>query len=395
MDGEPAEPGREDAPRGGDDGPPVDGGLGARRRAADATMPVWIPRAIAYALLGVVLLWSLGWLLSRLRGLLLLLLVALFLSFAIEPLVNRLAARGLSRGLATALVFLGLLLVVGGFVAALGSLFVGQVQSIAAAVPGWVDGAIRLVNRVFNTDISVATVQRELMNRGGSLSGYAGRLAGNVVGVSASLLGLLFQGVTVLLFTYYLSADGPRFRRTVCSVLPPHRQREVLRAWDIAVDKTGGYLYSRGILALISAVSHYVFFLLIGLPYALAVAIFVGTASQFIPTVGTYVAGALPLLVAVTHQPLDALWVAMFILVYQQFENYVLQPRITARTMQLHPAVAFGSVIAGAALLGAVGAVVALPFAASLQAFLGTYIRRYDVDEQAHAALGGSSPPPS
>jgi len=243
MDGEPAEPGREDAPRGGDDGRPEDGGLGARRRAADATMPVWIPRAIAYALLGVVLLWSMGWLLSRLRGLLLLLLVALFLSFAIEPLVNRLAARGLSRGLATALVFLGLLLVVGGFVAALGSLFVGQVQSIAAAVPAWVDGAIRLVNRVFNTDISVATVQRELMNRGGSLSGYAGRLAGNVVGVSASLLGLLFQAVTVLLFTYYLSADGPRFRRTVCSVLPPHRQREVLRAWDIAVDKTGGYLY--------------------------------------------------------------------------------------------------------------------------------------------------------
>jgi len=121
----------------------------------------------------------------------------------------------------------------------------------------------------------------------------------------------------------------------------------------------------------------------------------VGTASQFIPTVGTYIAGALPLLVAVTSQPLDALWVAMFILVYQQFENYVLQPRITARTMQLHPAVAFGSVIAGAALLGAVGAVVALPFAASLQAFVGTYIRRYEVDEQVHAALGGSSPPPS
>jgi predicted PurR-regulated permease PerM len=75
----------------------------------------------------------------------------------------------------------------------------------------------------------------------------------------------------------------------------------------------------------------------------------------------------------------DGVWVLGFVIVYQQIENYLLHPRITARTVDVHPAVAFGSVIAGAALLGAVGALIAIPAAATLQGFVGTYVRRYEV----------------
>jgi predicted PurR-regulated permease PerM len=78
--------------------------------------------------------------------------------------------------------------------------------------------------------------------------------------------------------------------------------------------------------------------------------------------------------------------VVAFIAAYQQVENYLLAPRITARTMSLHPAVAFGSVIAGAALLGGVGALLALPVSATLQAFGSTYIRRHEVVEEAGPA---------
>ena len=74
------------------------------------------------------------------------------------------------------------------------------------------------------------------------------------------------------------------------------------------------------------------------------------------------------MLIALFHDPVDALWVLVFITVYQQFENLVLSPRITARTMSLHPAVAFGAVIAGGAILGPIGALLALPAAASIQA---------------------------
>ncbi|CAM5630376.1 hypothetical protein SFUMM280S_02711 [Streptomyces fumanus] len=70
-----------------------------------------------------------------------------------------------------------------------------------------------------------------------------------------------------------------------------------------------------------------------------------------------------------------------FVVVYQQFENYVLQPKLTSKTVDIHPAVAFGSVIAGTALLGAVGALIAIPAVATLQAFLGAYVKRYAVTD--------------
>ncbi|CAM5661811.1 hypothetical protein SCALM49S_05323 [Streptomyces californicus] len=96
------------------------------------------------------------------------------------------------------------------------------------------------------------------------------------------------------------------------------------------------------------------------------------------------------MLLAFTVDPWYALWVLGFVVIYQQFENYVLQPKLTAKTVDIHPAVAFGSVIAGTALLGAVGALVAIPAVATLQAFLGAYVKRYDVtdDPRVH---GGSS----
>jgi predicted PurR-regulated permease PerM len=197
--------------------------------------------------------------------------------------------------------------------------------------------------------------------------------------VSSSLLGGLFRLLTIALFTFYFTADGPRMRRTLCSMLPPARQAEVLRAWEIGIQKTGGYLYSRALLAVVSALSHYVLLKLLGIPYAGALAVWVGVISQFVPTIGTYLAGALPMLVGLTVDPMDAVWILIFVVVYQQVENYLLQPRITARTVEIHPAVAFGSVIAGAALLGAVGALIAIPVTATLQGFLGTYIRRYEV----------------
>ncbi|MGZ4758077.1 MAG: AI-2E family transporter, partial [Acidimicrobiales bacterium] len=154
-------------------------------------------------------------------------------------------------------------------------------------------------------------------------------------------------------FTFYLVADGPRFRRTICSFLRPDRQREVLANWEIAIQKTGGYIYSRMLLGGLSAFFHYLAFVLIGVPYAIALAV----------------------------NPVDALWVLGFALVYQQIENYLFAPRISARTMSLHPAVAFGAVIAGGGLFGPVGALLALPAAAVLQAIGSTYGSRHEVVE--------------
>jgi predicted PurR-regulated permease PerM len=120
-------------------------------------------------------------------------------------------------------------------------------------------------------------------------------------------------------------------------------------------------------------------FLVIGLPYPLALALWVGLVSQFVPTVGTYLAGAVPVIVALIENPIDALWVLIAIVVYQQIENYLISPKVTANTMDLHPAVAFGSAIVGANLLGALGAVLAIPVAATVTAVVQTYSHRYDL----------------
>jgi predicted PurR-regulated permease PerM len=163
----------------------------------------------------------------------------------------------------------------------------------------------------------------------------------------------------------------------------------VLRAWEIAIDKTGGYIYSRGLMAIVSFVAHYILLLVLDIPNALALAIWVGVVSQFIPTVGTYLAGAVPIIVALAEDPIDALWIFIFILIYQQFENYILQPKITSKTVQIHPALAFGAVIAGASLLGPIGAFIAIPIAASASAFLSTYVRRYEVTDPEVANIDG------
>jgi predicted PurR-regulated permease PerM len=342
-------------------------------------MPRWVPRAMLLALLLVGLFQLADWAFHQLIDLFVMLLVAFFLSLAMEPAVDRMAARGVRRGVGTFLVFIGLAVAVVGFLAALGTLLVDQVGRIAAELPHLLENLIGWINRTFHQDLSLNELQQKVLKDSGTVEKYAQQAAGNVWGLSSTVIGGLFQAFTVGLFTFYFTADGPRVRRTVCSLLPPAKQAEVLRAWEIALAKTGGYLYSRALLALASALAHWVMFQVVGLPYAAALAVWVGVMSQFVPTIGTYLAGALPVLVALTVRPVDGVWVLGFVIVYQQIENYLLHPRITARTVDVHPAVAFGSVIAGAALLGAVGALIAIPAAATLQGFVGTYVRRYEV----------------
>ncbi|MFJ2019316.1 MULTISPECIES: AI-2E family transporter [Streptomyces] len=345
-----------------------------------ARMPRWLPRAMVLAL-ALVAAFQLGsWAFHQVTGLLINVLIAFFLALAIEPAVSRLASSGMRRGLATFLVFLGLTVAVAGFVILLGSMLAGQIIKMIEGFPEYLDSLINWINSTFHSELRRVDVQESLVHSDW-LRKYVQNSAGGVLDVSAQVLGGLFQLLTITLFSFYFAADGPRLRRALCSVLPPARQAEVLRAWEIAVDKTGGYIYSRGLMALISGVAHYALLQALGIPYAPVLAVWVGLVSQFIPTIGTYLAGALPMLIAFTVAPWYAVWVLAFVVIYQQFENYMLQPKLTARSVDIHPAVAFGSVIAGTALLGAVGALISIPAVATLQAFLGAYVKRYDVTD--------------
>ncbi|WP_210589188.1 AI-2E family transporter [Streptomyces sp. GESEQ-35] len=369
--------------------PPADGAAGANSR-----MPRWLPRAMVLAL-ALIAVFQLGsWAFHELTGLLINILIAFFLALAIEPAVSWMASRGMRRGLATFLVSLAVLIVAAGFVTLLGSMLAGQIIKIVEGFPDYLDSVINWINAHFHTDLKRVDIQEGLL-RSDWLRNYVQNSATGVLDVSTQVLGGLFQLLTIALFSFYFAADGPRLRRAICSVLPPAKQAEVLRAWEIAVNKTGGYIYSRGLMALVSGIAHYILLQILDVPYAPVLAVWVGLVSQFIPTIGTYLAGALPMLIAFTVDPWYALWVLIFVVIYQQFENYMLQPKLTSKTVDIHPAVAFGSVVAGTALLGAVGALIAIPAIATLQAFLGAYVKRYDVtdDPRVHGHRTGEQRP--
>jgi predicted PurR-regulated permease PerM len=344
----------------------------------DATrLPPWIPRLLLLIVLTFFAAYAAFTLFRRVRDLFVWLIAALFLSFAIEPAVNWLVGRGWRRGAATALVLFGLAFLGIVTIALMVPLLIDQVQELIEDVPGWLERASVYTERWFDVELTGERILEQIASAQTDVQD----IAANVASIGAFLLGLLFQVLTIGLFTFYFVADGPRFRRGVCSLLPPRRQREVLAAWEIAIDKTGGYLYSRLLLATVSAFFTFVVLQVLGVPFAVPLALWQGFVSQFIPVVGTYIAAAVPLLVALLEDPWSALFFLIFVLVYQQIENYLLSPRITARTMQLHPAVAFGAALAGGSISGLIGAFMALPAAAVIQATVSTYLKRHEVVE--------------
>ena len=358
--------------------------------------PPWLRRGVLLVLAAVAGYQVGSWLFTHLRGLLGLLFLAWLFAVGIEPVVDALVRRGLRRGGATAVVMLGLVALVAGFLAVFGALLVDQLGQLVTVLPDAVADVVQWVNRTFDTTFQPTDVVTSLQLTPERVQGLAQDLAPGLVGILSSLVGLVFQGLTFLLFAYYMSAQGPTLRATVSMWFPPHHQRVIATVWEIAVDKTGGYLLSRLVLAVLNAAATGVLLWAIGVPFWLPLAIWTGIVSQFIPTVGTYLAIALPALIALSDQPVDALWVVLFGTVYQQVENYVIGPRITALTVAVHPAVAVGAVIAGAALFGPMGALVSIPVVAAVQAVIETYGHGYALvdDEPDEETAADVSVPP-
>ena len=347
----------------------------------DRRVPSWVIRAIVIFWAGFLAVGIVRGLWERVSSLTLLLLIALFLALAIEPGVNRLGRRGWRRGRATALILFAVLLAAGVFVGAIGTLVGSQISDLLENSEIYIRDTVDAVNDTFGSELDPQEVVDYFNDENGTVQEFINSQQDNAVQLSLVALSAFLQALSVLLFTYYLVADGPRLRRTICSRLPPQRQRKVLDVWELAVNKTGGYLYSRALLALISALFHWIVFEAANIQAPIPLALWVGLVSQFLPVVGTYIAGILPVLLTFLDSPIKAVIVLGFIVVYQQLENYFFAPRVTARTMELHPAVAFGAALAGYSILGAAGAILALPAAAMTQALIGEWGDRHEVVE--------------
>jgi predicted PurR-regulated permease PerM len=356
-------------------------------------MPAWVPDAIkaarwplVYSLVAAgILLLTFTWLVGQLSNFLTMIGIALFLSFALEPAVDYLAERGWKRGAATGVIFLILFVAIVLLVALIVPAVINGFNQLIQAGPSLVD---RLSDwlRPLGIELSTDELIQKLQENAQQVISSATTVAGTVFGIASSLIGGLFRWATIALFTFYFTAEGPKFRRALLSRMRPDRQERVLFVWEQAIRQTGGYFYSRLLLAVINGTGMYVTLRITNVPFPAPLAIFEGIVAEFIPIVGTYIGGAVPILVAflaAATVPGTAktagFWALGYVLVYQQIENYVLSPRITAKTMSLHPAVAFAAALIGGALGGLFMAFLALPVAGVVQAAVKEWGRSYDV----------------
>ena len=327
------------------------------------------------------------WAFESLKSLGVNLLIAFFISLALEPIVVWLVRKGWKRGAAAFTALMGSLALVVVVFSMFGNLFVQQLVQLLQAAPKAYEEITAWIEQRFDV---VIPETGELVDQ--ALSEWGNVVASGALLVGTTIVGGLMAVLTIMLVTYYLLASGPKFRASICRYLTPHRQTEMLRMWEITQVKVSDFLNTRIALAAIATVVTAVFLLILGTPYALPLALFTGLVSQFIPTIGTYLGGALPIVVALTSQSMTAaLIVLAFILAYQQVENLWLAPKISAKALEMNPAVSFVVVLGFGAVFGALGAFLALPIAATIQAVANTYLRRHELVASPMLA----DPPPS
>jgi predicted PurR-regulated permease PerM len=318
--------------------------------------------------------------------------VSLAVAVAMEPPVHALEKRGWRRGAATGVVFFLAFVLAVLFVWTVAPLFVEQINQLVRAFPGYVESILRFLEMTFDLELGRSQIEAVGDDLARYLSSAGGTLVGGILEFTAGIAGLFIFVVTVALFSFYMVAELPKLQRTVLSRLNPERQRRALRIWDLAVEKMGLYIYSRLILAALSAVLATLFLGFLDVPFALSLGIWVGVLSQFIPVIGTYLAAVVPAIVALSSRGLlTMVWVIVFFVAYQQVENYLISPRITKRTMEIHPAVSVGAILIGASLLGGIGVILALPMAGIVQAIVSEWGQRHRFVLDEH---GESDPAP-
>lgn len=335
------------------------------------------------------------------RSLLGMVAIAFFFSLAMDPAVTALnRRRGWKRGAAVGVVYLAGV----AFVVFLVALLIPAIKTLAEAIAASADDWIANLNAWTNDTFGVPVATGELASgaaQGGELVAEWGDEAfGAVLGIASAGASFIFNMATIAMFAFYFTADAPRVKRAVLKLFSPPAQERIGWTWDQAIVQTGGYFYSRLILMGINGLGFFFTLLVVGLPVTLAasLALFGSFVSVFIPAIGTYIGSAVPIAITLAIQGVvPALVVLGYALVYQQLENYVLSPRISANTMSLNGGVAFGAALAGGAIAGPIGAFVSLPVAALITAVVGNYGRSHEVvyrsinDAEAPSAPGSAA----
>jgi predicted PurR-regulated permease PerM len=315
------------------------------------------------------------WLVLATHRIIVWLLIAIFLAVAINPLIGLLERRGVRQRWLS--VTLGLLILTAALVG-LGWLLVpplvDQVNGFARALPGYVEdlvsgeGPLGFLER----DYQIVERVREAVAENGGASLFG--LAGGVANVATSTLTAIGAIVTVFVMTIFLLLGGPRWTERFFASLPEATQA---RYRDLANDlyrSVGGYVRGNIAISLIAGGAAAAVLYPLGAPNALALCVIVAVF-DLVPLIGATIGALIVALVLAFDSVTSVIVWGIFVIVYQQVENHLIQPVVYGRTVQLPAFAVFLAVLVGATLAGVVGALAAIPVASAIQILVRHHLK--------------------
>jgi predicted PurR-regulated permease PerM len=311
------------------------------------------------------------WLLRRPIGWLL---IAAFLAVALSSPVNYLNRR-MRRGFAIAIVYVGLLLVPIGLIALIVPPLITEANDFAQNVPEYARDVREFVQenerlRELNEDYNITD---KLEEEAGKLPGRLGGAASTLRDVGFGIVNSVFALVTILILTAFMLGSGRQWRDAFLASQPPERRERLRRSLEHMAAAVSGYVAGALTIAAIAGVLAYVVLTILGVPFRAPLAVMVGLFS-LIPLVGATIAAVLVGIVTLFNDfPTATIAWAVWAVVYQQIENNLIQPQIQKRTVNVHPFITIVAVLFGSTVLGIMGAIVAIPIAASIQILLREY----------------------
>lgn len=313
--------------------------------------------------LGLFVAWWLGGLVVSIGPTLVLVVVALFLAAGLNPAVEFFERHGMRRPYAVLTVIVAALAALGLFLVAIVPVITDQVQSITDNAPDWLD-SLQQNRRIQELDAEYDVIDKvkEYVSDGN----YVSTLFGGVLGIGLAVLSALANAFIVIVLTLYFLASLDKTKKALYQLAPASRRERVALLGDRVLRGVGGYVSGAFIVAMCAGISSLVFLFIVGLgQYAVALA-FVVALLDVIPMIGATIGAVVVTAIGFAEDPRIGIACIVFYVIYQQVENYVIYPRVMSRSVDVPGAVTVIAALVGAALLGVVGALLAIPTAAAI-----------------------------
>jgi predicted PurR-regulated permease PerM len=322
------------------------------------------------------------------------LVIAAFIAVAMTGPVN-LLHRVMKRGLAIACAYLALALIPIGIGAALIPGLVGQAEDLAQDVPSYAQDVTDFVND--NETLSNLNEKydftSEIESAASKLPSKIGDAANILKDIGVGVVNSVFAGVSILVLSIFMVAGGPRWIESFLRTQPPDRAQRIERALRHIANAIGNYIGGALVQASTAAIGTFIMLTILGAPFAGALALLT-FFFDLIPVVGATIGATIIAIVMLfVNFPVGLIIWIIFAIVYQQIENYVIQPQIQKRATRIEPFITLVAVLFGATLFGIIGAILAIPTAAAIQIVVREYLA-FRQESRQLAGSGGDEPPP-